>query len=155
VRRTFYLQLQVQIAAHSVHDDRNLRAEHCLVADQHYISAQFLAVVAQISWQFGSGDFFLAFQQYLYRIGQRATGRHIGFQGCQDGEKLAFVVGSAAGVKVITYDLGFEGRRPPILQRVDRLDIEMTINEQCRIGYTLLLGVDERVTGRFDELNML
>jgi hypothetical protein len=55
-------------------------------------------------------------------------------------------------VEVAVAHLGLERRRPPLVERVDRLDIVVAVDEgrgQRRIHEPL--GVDRRVAGRFDE----
>ncbi len=69
---------------------------------------------------------------------------------------LAFVVDRAAGVDVAVALGGLEGRREPLVERVGRLHIVVTIDKHGRLaGGVQPVGIDQRMTLGFDEARVL
>ena len=69
---------------------------------------------------------------------------------------LALVVNRTARVELAVTNLGVEGGRPPFFERIDRLDVVVSIDERRRqFGIDHPLGVDGGVALRLDELAVL
>ena len=68
---------------------------------------------------------------------------------------LALVVDGTPGVEVAVADLRLERRRAPLVERIDRLDVVMAVDERSRQrGIDEALRVDGRVSRGLDDLGM-
>ena len=69
---------------------------------------------------------------------------------------LPLVVNGAPRIQIPVADLRLEGRRAPLIERVDRLDIVVAVDE-CRRQRRIheALGVDRGMPGGFDELGVV
>ncbi len=109
------------------------------VADERNVRLQCVAMRGEKRRQTWTAGFLLAFQQHGDVDGERAMGVVPGAAGLEEGHHLAFVVGGAArdddlAVLWVVDELRFEGRRGPRLQRVGRLHVVMTVEEDMRAG---------------------
>ena len=69
---------------------------------------------------------------------------------------LALVVDGAAGVEVAIADLRFERGRAPLVERIDRLDVVVAVDERCRErGIHEALRVHRGVPRRLEDLGMV
>jgi hypothetical protein len=73
-------------------------------------------------------EFFFAFDQET-KIDRRPAGR---LDRLQQAEHLSLVVGRAARVQPAIADRRLERRRGPLVERIGRLDVVMTVDEQRR-----------------------
>ena len=69
---------------------------------------------------------------------------------------LPFVVGRSAAEQLTILPNGLEGRRFPEVQRIDRLDIVVTVKQDRRLARGLQpVGIDDRMSGGVDDLRVL
>ena len=84
------------------------------------------------------------------RVAARAAGRH------DVGVDLALVVGRAAGQHAAVDDDRLERRRGPQVERVDRLDVVVAVDEDRRGALGVEpVAVDDRVAARLGDLDVL
>ena len=98
----------------------------------------------------------LAFEQELHVDRQFAGGLQQAFDGLDLDVDLALVVAGAAGVDVVAADLGLEGRRVPLVQRIGRLHVVVAVEEDRGLaGRAEPLGVDQRIALAFDQFGQV
>ena len=94
----------------------------------------------------GRGRFLLALEHVLEVDRKAAAGRQDGGRGHDVGVGLALVVGRAAGEHPTADDDRLEGRRRPQVQRIDRLDVVMAVDQdRRRSGRVEPVRIDDRM----------
>ena len=100
----------------------------------------------------GGADFLLALEDDLHVDRQLAGLLQVRLDGLEVHEDLALVVGRAARVDLAVADGRFKRRRLPQLDRIDRLDVVVAVEEDRRRTFGAQpVAVDDGVAGRFDE----
>ena len=104
----------------------------------------------------GRADFLFAFQDDPEVHRQPAVLLQVRFDGLEVHEDLALVVGGPARVDLAIAHRRFEGRRLPEIQRIDRLHVVVTVEEDGRRSLGAEpVAVDHRIPGRLDQPDVL
>ena len=99
------------------------------VGTEHQVTCQHISVTGNKCRQLGAADLLLTFKEEFDIYGQAAPSFQHGF-GCKNrDEHIAFIIGSPAGVKASIDDGGFKRGPGPTFQRIDRLGVEMTVDQ--------------------------
>src|SRR5438270_3515769 len=109
------------------------------VADDDEIGFEFVPVFLDKCWHLRTADLFFALEQEFDVAGQPAAACQQGLNGQELRKVLAFVVAYTSGVKSSIAHSRLEGWRNPFFQRLGRLYIIVTIQEDS--GRTRLPGI--------------
>ncbi len=150
--RAAHVDLEIGQATQAVADRRHVAIEHRRVADDDDVGLEQVLVGLDEVVEVGAAHLFLAFEDDLDVHRQRAGLRQVRFDGLHVHEDLALVVDRAARVELAVAHRGFERRRRPELQRIDRLHVVVAVEEDGgRASGAEPFGVDHRMPGRLDE----
>ena len=129
--------LFIDQAAQRRGDRRRLRVPHAGVANQGQVAAQFRSIVPHKAEQMLRAALLLALDHHGDIQRQRAGDRPESAAGLDESHGLAFVVAGAAGdddlaATIEGLDPRLEWRRPPQVERVDRLHVIMAVEQHPR-----------------------
>ena len=151
-----HVDLGVHQAAQPGRDRRHVAFEEARVADHDDVGREPRPVLLEPAVEVDRARFLLALEQVLHvdrqgaAGGQQSGGRH------HVGVDLALVVGRATGQQALALDHGLERRRRPEVQRIDRLDVVVAVDQHGRCpGGVQPVGVDDGMTVGFADLGML
>ncbi len=102
------------------------------------VSLQQVRIVAHEAGDMRAPDLLLALEQQDDVAGQFAVHLEMGFDRQDLGEVLALVVADAARIKPPVADCRLEGRRDPLLDRVGRLYVVVSVEQHGRFARCLL-----------------
>ena len=103
-----------------------------------------------------AADFLFAFEKHLDVQRQSSGLLHVRFDRLEVHEDLAFVVGGAPRVELAFANGRLERRRFPELERVDRLNVVVAVEEDGgRAGSVQPFAVDDRIAGGLDQAHVL
>ncbi len=148
--------LHVGQALQAVEQRRLAGRVHRGVGDHHRVAAQALAaVLAHEALDRGAPDLLLALEDELHVDGKLPPLFEHRLHRLDMGEGLAFVVGGAARDQEIPLDRGLEWGALPLLQRLGRLHVVVTVEEDRRlVRGARPLAVDQRVDLGRDDLRL-
>ena len=152
------LDLLVEEAAQRRGDGRRLRVPHAGVADEGDFGGKLAAMGLDPGRQMLGAAFLLALDQERHVEGQRSRHRLPRAAGLDERHHLAFVVAGAARNDRLAPvrergDPRLEGRRLPEVERIDRLDVVVTIEQHAAAmpAHRRALGEDDGMAiGRVD-----
>ena len=126
------LQLEIEISPHPIGDRGLLGAEHGRVGHHNSIGSKSLPIAGDKRHQISAADLLLSLENEFDIDGQAASGPQIGLHGLHMRQHLPLVVAYAPPKKVFSADGRIERRRAPLVDRVGRLDVVMSVDEQRR-----------------------
>ena len=142
--------------AQAERDRRHVALEEAGVADDRDVGGEALALRREPRVEVDRARFLLALEHVLDVDRAAAARREQRLGGHQVGVDLALVVGCAAGQHPVADDDRLERRRGPQLERVDRLDVVVAVDEDRRgAGGVEPVGVDDRVAAGLGDLDVL
>ncbi len=151
-RGATHVDLVVREAAQPVADRWHAPVEHRRIGNDHHVGRQLLFVTADVVVEVGAADLLLALEHDLDVDRQAARLLQVRFDGLEVHEDLALVVRGAARVDLAVADGGLEGRRFPQLERIDGLNVVVSVEEhRRRAGRAEPLAVDDGIAGRLFE----
>ncbi len=131
-RRPRHVDLGVHHPAQGDRDRRCVALEEPRIADQREIGREALAVGAQPGLEIHRARLLLALEDVAHVHRKLAAGREERLGRPQMEVELALVVGHAPTEDPVADDDGLERRRGPELERVDRLDVVMAVDDHRR-----------------------
>ena len=150
------IDLEVDEAAQAVADRGNAAVEHRRVRDHDDVGGQFVLVGLDEVVEIGGTDLFLTLEDDADVHRQAAVLLQMRLDGLEVHEDLALVVGGAARVDLAVADRGLERRRLPQVERIDRLDVVVAVEQDRRRALRRQpVAVDDRVARRLDQPDVL
>src|SRR5690606_37632568 len=117
--------------------------------DDEEIRTDELSMLLQKLWKVCGTDFFFALDQELDVERERALRLDQGLQRLKVHKHLPLVVACAPSPNVSITDGRLKGRRRPQVDRINRLDVVVTVNQRCGpTGLIDALGVYDRMKVR-------
>ena len=139
---------QVGEATHAAVDGRDLLGDHRGVGDEDDIGLQEVLMLLRPGGEGGASDFFLTLEDELHVMPQQALLEQV-LEGLQVHEQLTFIVVRATGVdglfaggRILGED-GLEGAGAPLVERLRRLDVVVSIDEHRLLGTGHGLGAED------------
>lgn len=156
LRRAVDVDFSVDEAAEAGAEGGEAGSEHFGIADDSGVGGEFFDVGGDVGFDVLAAGFFFAFDEDLDVAGEAAVAFDQPTERGEEDEGLAFVVAGAAGVDVVVFDDGFEGRGVPEVEGVGGLDVVVAVEEEGGLaGGEEGFGVDEGVAaGGFDEFDV-
>jgi hypothetical protein len=130
--------------------------DHRGVADHDVIGFEPVAVRSDKLFEVDAGDLLFAFGDHFDVQRQLAGGTEQRVYRLPVQCDLPFIVGRSTSQQLTVLPDGFEWRRLPQLQGIDRLDIIVAVEKNRRLARRPQpVGNDHRVSGRVDDLGIL
>ena len=150
------VDLGVHDPAQAERDGRQVALEEARVADDRDVGREPLAVRLEPRVEVDRARLLLALEDVPDVDRHRAAGREERRGGHHVGVDLALVVGRAAGEHPVADDDRLERRRRPQLERVDRLDVVVAVDDDRRgVRGVEPVGVDDRMAAGLGDLDVL
>ncbi len=153
---TPHVHLQVGVAAQADRDRGMVALEEARVGHDHEVRLEACPVGQQPGLEVRRACLLLALDDVAHVEGQPAGRGQPGLRRPEVEVHLALVVGHAARVDPPALDPGLEGRPDPLLERVDRLDVVVGVDDDggCPRGLQPV-GVDHGVAGGLGDIDVL
>jgi hypothetical protein len=149
------VELAVDEAAQPVADRRHAAVEHRRIGNYHDVGGELGLMRLDEVIEVGGPDFLLALEDDLHVDGQLPGLLQVRLDGFEVHEDLALVVGRAARVDLAVANGGCKRRRLPQLDRIDRLDVVVAVEEDGRRAFGAQpVAVHDRVARCFDEADI-
>ena len=151
-----HFDLGVDHAAQADAKRRKSGSKELGVANQRKVGFQVGRLRSNVVRNSLPSHLFLAFEKNPDVEGQRVVCGHERLERLHLRDHLALVVDRTAGVEVSIALCGLEGRREPLVERVGRLNIVVTVDEHGRLaGGMQPVGVDQRMAFGLNQSRML
>ena len=142
-------------AAEAVGHRRDAGTDHAGVGDGADVALERVFVHFEEGGEVGRADFLFAFEEEDDVHGEFAVGLESLFDAEDMGEMLAFVVRCAAAVDLVSDEGRFKRRGAPLRDRIDGLDVVVTVDEDGGTPrFDLAAGDDDGMPGRLVQFRL-
>ncbi len=150
------VDLRIRHAAQRQRDRRDVPLEEPGVADDRGVPVEAIAMLGQPRLEMRAPAFLFALEDVL-DVDRQAVARREQCRCCTDvGVDLALVVGGAAADQPMAVDHRLERVGAPLCERVDRLDVVVTVDEDGRSAIGVQpIAVDHRMAAGLADLDVL
>ncbi len=154
--RAAKVDLVIREPAKPVANRGNLAREHRRIRDHHDIGSEQRFVLSDELVEVQAADLFFSLEKHLDVQRQLPGLFHVRFDRLEVHEHLPLVVGRPARINLVLAHGGFEGRRLPQVDRIHRLHVVVTVEEDRRRARRVQpFTVDDRIAWRFEQPHVL
>ena len=151
-----HLEIQVHYPAQAHAERRQARGEHVGVADHGGVGLETRGLRGNVGFDVLAAHLLFALDEELHVYGQAARGLQEALDSLDRDVDLPLVVGRSAGEDIFTANIGLEGRRLPLLERIGRLHVIVAVEQQRGLSRgSQPLRIDQRVAFTLDQFGVL